>query len=104
MIARERGNVAITDREAAHGEAGERQIDRFIEHRSRQASPGSEEASELARRQARVERDEAEDRAALRRELWRRHHSRLAGIHAALAEQNRIRAERLAREPRNGRA
>jgi len=86
--------MRLTDREAAHGEAGERQIDRFIEHRSR--SFGAEAANHLARQQAQAERDEAEDRAALRRVLWVRHHTRLAGIHAALSEQNRIKAERLA--------
>jgi hypothetical protein len=44
---------------------------------------------------AQAEREEAEDRARLRRELWRRHHARLARVHAALAEQNRAKAERL---------
>ena len=76
------------------GEAGERAVDRFIEHRSRQF--GAEEANERARQQAQAERDEADDRAALVRELWRRHHARLAATHGALAEENRIKAERLA--------
>lgn len=86
--------VRLTDREALRGDAAERQVDKFIEHRSRQF--GAEAANERARQWQQAERDEAEDRAALRRELWVRHHRRLAGVHAALAEQNRVKAERLA--------
>ena len=82
-----------TDREALRGEAGERQVDRFIEHRSRQF--GAEQANQFALQQAGRERDEEQDRAELRRVLWARHHARLAATHAALAEQNRVKAERL---------
>jgi hypothetical protein len=96
MIARERGNVAITDREAAHGEAGERQIDRFIEHRSRQASPGGEEASERARRWRESEERFRQEHAEARQHAWITHHRRLATVHAALAAEHEQRAARLA--------
>jgi hypothetical protein len=85
--------VGLTDREILHGESVDRELGRLAEKRSRDF--GAEAASEFARQQARAAREQVEDQRELRRELWRRHHSRMAGIHAALAEQNRVKAERL---------
>jgi hypothetical protein len=85
-----------------HVEAVDRGLDRMAEQRSRQrAGEASERDRAPERGWMERERDEAEDRAALRRELWARHHRRLAAVHAQLAERNRATAERLAGH-RNG--